>query len=169
MKFSEVYNNKNADGRLQVSWSNSRKAEDADIFVITLQCKLSDGSYKRKSWVAMPDYMIDKTVLNISKNKTDDKPENNNDTYTFDITQKDAQIVDNKTFANILKENESKDVVIKSNNNVTFTFEKGTMKCVEGKENYDFSTIINSIYSDTMPSYEESPQCDSPFYVSLYL
>ena len=40
MKFSEVYNNKNADGRLQVSWSNSRKAEDADIFVITLQCKL---------------------------------------------------------------------------------------------------------------------------------
>ena len=145
MKFSEVYNNKNADGRLQVSWSNSRKAEDADIFVIILQCKLSDGSYKRKSWVAMPDYMIDKTVLNISKNKTDDKPENNNDTYTFDITQKDAQIVDNKTFANILKENESKDVVIKSNNNVTFTFEKGTMKVVEGKENYDFSTIINSI------------------------
>lgn len=153
MKFSEVYNNKNADGRLQVSWSNSGKAEDADIFVITLQCKLSDGSYKRKSWVAMQDYMIDKTVLNISKNKTDDKPENNNDTYTFDITQKDAQIVDNKTFANILKENESKDVVIKSNNNVTFTFEKGTMKGVEGKENYDFSTIINSIYSDTMPSY----------------
>ena len=48
-------------------------------------------------------------------------------------------------------------------------FEKGTMKGVEGKENYDFSTIINSIYSDTMPSYEESPQCDSPFYVSLYL
>lgn len=153
MKFSEVYNNKNADGRLQVSWSNSGKAEDADIFVITLQCKLSDGSYKRKSWVAMPDYMIDKTVLNISKNKTDDKPENNNDTYTFDITQKDTQLVDNKTFANILKENESKDVVIKSNNNVTFTFEKGTMKGVEGKENYDFSTIINSIYSDTMPSY----------------
>ena len=69
----------------------------------------------------------------------------------------------------LLKENESKDVVIKSNNNVTFTFEKGTMKGVEGKENYDFSTIINSIYSDTMPSYEESPQCDSPFYVSLYL
>ena len=28
---SEVYNNKNADGRLQVSWSNSGKAEDADI------------------------------------------------------------------------------------------------------------------------------------------
>ena len=39
----------------------------------------------------------------------------------------------------LLKENESKDVVIKSNNNVTFTFEKGTMKGVEGKENYDFS------------------------------
>ena len=129
MKFSEVYNNKNADGRLQVSWSNSGKAEDADIFVITLQCKLSDGSYESTSVVAMPDYMIDKTVLNISKNKTDDKPKNNNDTYTFDITQKDAQIVDNKTFANILKENESKDVVIKSNNNVTFTFEKGIGNC----------------------------------------
>ena len=153
MKFSEVYNNKNTDGRLQVSWSGFGKAEDADIFVIAVEHKLSDGSYESTSVVAMPDYMIDKTVLNISKNKTDDKPENNNDTYTFDITQKDTQIVDNKTFANILKENESKDVVIKSNNNVTFTFEKGTMKGVEGKENYDFSTIINSIYSDTMPSY----------------
>ena len=87
MKFSEVYNNKNADGRLQVSWSNSGKAEDADIFVITLQCKLSDGSYESTSVVAMPDYMIDKTVLNISKNKTDDKPENNNDTYTFDMSE----------------------------------------------------------------------------------
>lgn len=150
MKFSEMYNNKNADGRLQVSWSNSGRAEDADIFVIIVKRELSDGSYESTSLVAMPDYMIDKTVLNISK-KSDDK--NGNDTYTFDITQKDTQIVDNKTFANILKENESKDVVIKSNNNVTFTFEKGTMKRVEGKENYDFSTIINSIYSDTMPSY----------------
>lgn len=153
MKFAEVYNNKNADGRLQVSWSGFGKAEDADIFVIVVEHKLSDGSYESTSVVAMPDYMIDKTVLNICKNKTDDKPENNNDTYTFDITQKDTQIVDNKTFANILKENESKDVVIKSNNNIIFTFEKGTMKGVEGKENYDFSTIINSIYSDTMPSY----------------
>lgn len=152
MKFSGVYNNKNTDGRLQVSWSGSGETEDADIFVITLQCELSDGSYKSKSLVVMPDYMIDKTVLNISKNKSDDKADNN-DTYTFDITQKDTQIVDNETFANVLKENESKDVVIKSNNNVTFTFEKGTMKSVEGKESYDFSTIINSIYSDTMPSY----------------
>ena len=82
---SEVYNNKNTDGRLQVSWSGFGKAEDADIFVIAVEHKLSDGSYESTSVVAMPDYMIDKTVLNISKNKTDDKPENNNDTYTFDI------------------------------------------------------------------------------------
>ena len=155
MKFAEMYNNKNADGRLQVSWSrsNSVKAEDADIFVIAVGYKLSDGSYESTSLVAMPDYMIDKTVLDISKNKSDDKPENNNDTYTFDTTHGNIQTLDHKTFANILKENESKDVVIKSNNNVTFTFEKGTMKGVEGKENYDFSTIINSIYADTMPSY----------------
>lgn len=57
------------------------------------------------------------------------------------------------TFATILTENAAKDVVIKSNNDVTFTFAKGTMASVDGKTEYDFSTSIDRIYADTMPSY----------------
>ena len=52
-----------------------------------------------------------------------------------------------------MAENATKDVIIKSNNNVTFTFAKGTMSSVDGKTEYDFSTSINSDYADTMPSY----------------
>ena len=52
-----------------------------------------------------------------------------------------------------MAENATKDVIIKSNNNVTFTFAKGTMSSVDGKTEYDFSTSINSAYADTMPSY----------------
>lgn len=73
------------------------------------------------------------------------------DSYTVDLG--DSQIVSADTFATILAENATKDVIIKSNNNVTFTFAKGTMASVDGKTEYDFSTSINSVYADTMPSY----------------
>ena len=43
--------------------------------------------------------------------------------------------------------------MIKSNNDVTFTFAKGTMASVDGKTEYDFSTSIVNAYADTMPSY----------------
>ncbi len=73
------------------------------------------------------------------------------DSYTVDLG--DSQIVSADAFAAILAENATKDVVIKSNNNVTFTFAKGTMASVDGKTEYDFSTSINSAYAATMPSY----------------
>ena len=73
------------------------------------------------------------------------------DSYIVDLG--DSQIVSADTFASILAENATKDVIIKSNNNVTFTFAKGTMASVEGKTEYDFSTSINSAYAATMPSY----------------
>ncbi len=73
------------------------------------------------------------------------------DSYTVDLG--DSQIVSADAFAAILAENATKDVVIKSNNNVTFTFAKGTMASVDGKTEYDFSTSINSDYAATMPSY----------------
>ena len=73
------------------------------------------------------------------------------DSYTVDLG--DSQIVSADAFAAILAENATKDVVIKSNNNVTFTFAKGTMSSVDGKTEYDFSTSINSAYAATMPSY----------------
>lgn len=73
------------------------------------------------------------------------------DSYTVDLG--DSQTISADTFAAILAENATKDVIIKSNNDVTFTFAKGTMTNVAGKTEYDFSTTINSAYADTMPSY----------------
>ena len=73
------------------------------------------------------------------------------DSYTVDLG--DSQTISADTFASILAENATKDVIIKSNNNVTFTFAKGTMASVDGKTEYDFSTSIVNAYADTMPSY----------------
>lgn len=89
------------------------------------------------------------TVLNFEDETPAPSPSEDN--YTVDLG--DSQIVSADTFATILAENAAKDVIIKSNNNVTFTFAKGTMASVDGKTEYDFSTSINSAYADTMPSY----------------
>lgn len=75
------------------------------------------------------------------------------DKYITDLSKADSQIVSADTFATILAENATKDVVIKSNNDVTFIFAKGTMASVDGKTEYDFSTSIVNAYADTMPSY----------------
>ncbi len=89
------------------------------------------------------------TVLNFEEETPAPSP--SEDSYTVDLG--DSQTVSADTFAAILAENETKDVIIKSNNNVTFTFAKGTMSSVDGKTEYDFSTTIGSTYADTMPSY----------------
>lgn len=75
------------------------------------------------------------------------------DKYITDLSKAESQVVSLDTFALILAENATKDVIIKSNNNVTFTFAKGTMASVDGKTEYDFSTSIVNAYADTMPSY----------------
>lgn len=75
------------------------------------------------------------------------------DKYITDLSKAKSQVVSLDTFASILAENATKDVIIKSNNNVTFTFAKGTMASVDGKTEYDFSTSIVNAYADTMPSY----------------
>ena len=75
------------------------------------------------------------------------------DKYITDLSKAKSQVVSLDTFASILAENATKDVIIKSNNNVTFTFAKGTMASVDGKIEYDFSTSIVNAYADTMPSY----------------
>lgn len=80
-----------------------------------------------------------------------EEPTDNED-YTLDMTTNTTP-VSAKEFEALLSENATKDVVIKSNNNITFTFAKGTMQAVDGKESYDFSTTINSAYTSDMPSY----------------
>lgn len=89
------------------------------------------------------------SVLNFADETPDPAP--SDETYTVDLG--DSLTVSNDTFNAILAENATKDVVIKSNNDVTFTFAKGTMASVDGKTEYDFSTSIVNAYADTMPSY----------------
>ena len=89
------------------------------------------------------------TVLNFADETPDPAP--SDETYTVDLG--DSLTVSNDTFNAILAENATKDVVIKSNNDVTFTFAKGTMASVDGKTEYDFSTSIVNAYANTMPSY----------------
>ncbi len=89
------------------------------------------------------------TVLNFADETPEPTPSKDN--YTVDLGA--SQTISADTFAAILAENATKDVIIKSNNDVTFTFAKGTMTNVAGKTEYDFSTLINSTYLSSMPSY----------------
>ncbi len=63
----------------------------------------------------MPDYMENKTVLNF-----DDNLESNQ--YVIDIS--DSQVINKDEFETILNQNKTKDIVIKSNNNVTLHLKK---------------------------------------------
>ena len=140
-QFTKLYNSKSDDGKFQAVVRNSY---NIDFIYINLKYEASDGEERNNNAIMMPDYMIDKTVLHLTKvtdDKTDDVTDN---TYTYDATDKDTQVVDNETFTKLLKENENKDIVIKSNNNVTFTFAKGTMSEVSQVAIYDFSTAITS-------------------------
>ena len=47
-----------------------------------------------------------------------------------------------------MKENKDKDVVIKSNHDIEFTFEKGSMSEVENMENYDFRTALEQKFEE---------------------
>ena len=72
--------------------------------------------------------------------------------YTVDLSTSTAPMTKDE-FAALLEENKTKDVVIQSNNGVTFTFAAGTMKAVDGKDSYDFRTTLNTTYSSDLPSY----------------
>lgn len=105
----------------------------------------------------MDFWILPEGVSTVLKLEDVNEPDDNkpSDTYTLDLSSDNA-VVSSETFNTLLKENKTKDVVIKSNNNVTFTFAKGTMKPVEGKDSYDFSTTINSAYNTDFPSYVTS-------------
>lgn len=70
-----------------------------------------------------------------------------------EVTLPENNTIAKEAFAEILAQNETMDIVVKSNNDVTFTFGKGTMQAVEGKENYDFTTTIQNTYSENLPAY----------------
>ena len=79
-------------------------------------------------------------------------PDTETENYVADLTT-GSTVVSATDFATILAENETKDVIIKTNNDVTFIFAKGTMKAVEGIESYDFTTTVSTTYKSDLPSY----------------
>ena len=99
------------------------------------------------------------TTNNPSDNTTDTPADEKPSTPESSTTNTVVDVSDGSTtikadeIRKIIEDNKVNDVVIKSNNDVTFTFAKGTMKSVDGKNEYDFSTTINPAYADTMPSY----------------
>lgn len=123
----------------------------------TADIKMADGVTDWTVSVTTEDntFHINAVKKNSESNENGNTTNNESasDKYITDLSKADSQIVSADTFAAILAENATKDVVIKSNNNVTFTFAKGTMSSVDGKTEYDFSTSIVNAYADTMPSY----------------
>lgn len=123
----------------------------------TADIKMADGVTDWTVSVTTEDntFHINAVKKNSESNENGNTTNNESasDKYITDLSKADSQTVSADTFASILAENATKDVIIKSNNNVTFTFAKGTMASVDGKTEYDFSTSIVNAYADTMPSY----------------
>lgn len=86
------------------------------------------------------------TTNNPSDNTTDEKPstpESSTTNTVVDVSDGSTTIKADE-IRKIIEDNKVNDVVIKSNNDVTFTFAKGTMSEVSQVAIYDFSTAIIS-------------------------
>lgn len=86
------------------------------------------------------------TTNNPSDNTPDEKPstpETSTTNTVVDVSDGSTTIKADE-IRKIIEDNKVKDVVIKSNNDVTFTFAKGTMSEVSQVAIYDFSTAITS-------------------------
>lgn len=86
------------------------------------------------------------TTNNPSDNTPDEKPstpESSTTNTVVDVSDGSTTIKADE-IRKIIEDNKVKDVVIKSNNDVTFTFAKGTMSEVSQVAIYDFSTAITS-------------------------
>ena len=99
-----------------------------------------DGVGDGDALLFMPDYMVDKTVLKFADN-SEVKPDNN---YTVNVDKSMTA----EEFNDVLAKNATKDVIIKTDNGVTFTFAKGTMNKVDGVSAYDFTTQIVSDFEN---------------------
>ena len=75
-------------------------------------------------------------------------PDTGNDNTTIKDTVIDVSdgksAIQADTMKNLIADNQKNDVVIKTNNDITFTFAKGTMTETAGVGAYDFSTAVTS-------------------------
>ena len=90
-----------------------------------------------------------KTSSDDSENpSTPSVPDSGNDNTTTKDTVIDVSdgksAIQADTMKNLIADNQKNDVVIKTNNDITFTFAKGTMTETAGVGAYDFSTAVTS-------------------------
>lgn len=120
------------------------------LITMDVNIKMADGM---DDWNVTTNFSDDvfhinavKTVSSDNGTTEDNTTQTPNKSYEVTLPSNKTEIT-SKDFATILTENKTKDVVIKSNDKVTFTFKKGTMSSVEGMENYDFGTNIISDFA----------------------
>ena len=96
------------------------------------------------------DNTTDNSKGNTTNNPSDNTPDEKPSTPESSTTNTVVDVSDGSTtikadeIRKIIEDNKVNDVVIKSNNDVTFTFAKGTMSEVSQVAIYDFSTAITS-------------------------
>ena len=134
-------------------WNEYMPIEDRLPDLITVKAYYNpefdtDGYIDWASWTGSY-FIVDKEdmVFHFKEDTaTEDETSTTEESYVLDLSDGNA-VLSSEDFASLLEENKTKDVVIQSNNGVTFTFKKGTMQAVDGKDSYDFSTTLNNDYS----------------------
>ncbi len=115
------------------------------------------GNWGRGTWTAK-SFIVDKEDSVFHFKEEQETPPAAED-YVLDISRGN-QVLSKEIFSQLLQENQTKNVIIKTNDDVTFTFKAGTMKAVEGKESYDFSVLIHRDYKTVtgVPRYVTNDQ-----------
>ena len=101
---------------------------EVSVDKLTFTAKISSDDSENPSTPSVPDTGNDNTTIK--------------DTVIDVSDGKSAIQAD--TMKNLIADNQKNDVVIKTNNDITFTFAKGTMTETAGAGAYDFSTAVTS-------------------------
>ena len=164
------YNKANqTGGALALSFKNNKLTEAVDLGSLTASTLAGKFSYSDAQLTVGYDgtlyYSNDsgklvalsakKTVVPVPATDLTPVPSTTTEktpVQVVDLSQGNT-VLDAQSFTTVLEENKTKDLVIKSDNNITFTFTKGSMKAVDGKTEYDFGTKIVEKYTKDLPSY----------------
>lgn len=132
--YSETYNVSNHInwGAVPYEFEDLENPEDTKNFVFALRVKSRDNVDRMFLLVPEDSYFYEGMIANAPDVE---------DTYEVELPENDTAI-SAEDFSDIISENETMDVVIESNESVTFTFAKGTMTAVEGMTSYDFGTDV---------------------------
>lgn len=111
--------------------------QDTKNYVFAL--RVTSGDNVKRMFLLVPEdsYFYEGMLANAPAPEVPDTE----DIYEVELPG-DSTAISSTDFATVITENATKDVVIKSNATVTFTFAKGTMSAVDGMTSYDFGTDV---------------------------